>query len=291
MNSKKMLTLTTFTDPMMGLSYESEPFFRRLETHFPEQITFRYVMSGLVRNVYDFVDPEDMKVSKKYALEKYRLKLATIYKSEEDITGMPINMTDLQLFSTEYTSSIPLNLAYKAVQLADDSKAAHFLYNMRFATIVECRPTTRLEEILAVVANTGVSTKTFLEHYEDGSAQAALNDDFSLRQSLGVKGLPAYLFEYQDKRVLVNGMIGYDQFHSIITKCTDGEIAEKPPEVSTDSIRQLINLHPLISPIEIKEAFSLRDIYTVKTLIQSLLDSDEIFIKDVYGGWFIQKHN
>lgn len=102
---------------MMGLSYESEPFFRRLETHFPEQITFRYVMSGLVRNVYDFVDPEDMKVSKKYALEKYRLKLATIYKSEEDITGMPINMTDLQLFSTEYTSSIPLNLAYKAVQL------------------------------------------------------------------------------------------------------------------------------------------------------------------------------
>jgi predicted DsbA family dithiol-disulfide isomerase len=291
MNSKKMLTLTTFTDPMMGLSYESEPFFRRLETHFPEQITFRYVMSGLVRNVYDFVDPEDLKVSKKYALEKYRLKLATIYKSEEDITGMPINMTDLQLFSTEYTSSIPLNLAYKAVQLADDSKAAHFLYNMRFATVVECRPTTRLEEILAVVANTGVCTKTFLEHYEDGSAQAALNDDFSLRQSLGVRGLPAYLFEYQAKRVLINGMIGYDKFHSIITKCTDGEIAEKPPEVSTDSIRQLINLHPLISPIEIKEAFSLRDISAVKTLIQPLLDSDEIFIKDVYGGWFIQKNN
>lgn len=218
MNPQQTLTLTTFTDPMMGLSYESEPFFRKLETHFPGQITYRYVMSGLVRNVYDFVDQEDLAVSKEYALEKYRLKLAEIYKSEEVITGMPINMTDLQLFTTEYTSSIPLNLAYKAVQLADSSKADHFLYNMRFATIVECRPTTRLEEILAVVEDTGVSADEFLKHYEDGSAQAAMNNDFLLRQSLGVRGLPAYLFEYNDKRALVNGVIGYEQFRTMISK-------------------------------------------------------------------------
>ena len=42
----------TFTDPMMGLSYECEPIFRKLETHFPGRIEFIYVMSGLVRNVY-----------------------------------------------------------------------------------------------------------------------------------------------------------------------------------------------------------------------------------------------
>lgn len=289
MNSKKTLTLTTFTDPMMGLSYESEPFFRRMETHFQGQIQFRYVMSGLVRNVYDFVDPEDLKLGKEYALEKYRLKLAEIYKYEEDITGMPVNMTDLRLFTTGYTSSIPLNLAYKAVQLAQSNKADRFLYNLRFATIVECRPTTRLEEILAVVANTDISVNEFLKHYEDGSAQAALTDDFNLRQSLGVRGLPAYLLEYEDKRALVNGVIGYEQFRSMIRKLTGGELSEKPPEVSTESIRQLINLHPLISPIEIKEAFCLRDISVVKALIQPLLDADEIVIKEVYHGWFIQK--
>jgi len=290
MNPKKKLTLITFTDPMMGLSYESEPFFRKLETHFQEQIQFRYVMSGLVRNVYDFVDPEDLKVSKQYALEKYRLKLAEIYKSEESITGMPVNMTDLQLFTTEYTSSIPLNLAYKAAQLADRNKADRFLYNLRFATLVECRPTTRPEEILAVVADTGISVNEFLKHYEGGSAQASLTDDFSLRQSLGVRGLPAYLLEYEDKRALVNGVIGYEQFRSMIIKLTGGELSEMQPEISTDSVRQLISRHPLISPIEIKEAFSLRDISAVKALIQPLLDADEIFIKEVYHGWFIQKH-
>ncbi|WGE89692.1 hypothetical protein [Actinobacillus arthritidis] len=49
-----MLKITVFTDPMMGLSYESEPFLRQLETHFPNQLQFAYVMGGLVRNVADW---------------------------------------------------------------------------------------------------------------------------------------------------------------------------------------------------------------------------------------------
>ena len=59
-NKAEKIKLLTFTDPMMGLSYECEPIFRKLETHFPGEIEFRYVMSGLVRNVYDFVDPVDL---------------------------------------------------------------------------------------------------------------------------------------------------------------------------------------------------------------------------------------
>ena len=60
----KKVTILTFTDPMMGLSYESEPVFRKLETHFEGVIEFKYLMSVLVKNVYDFVDPADLSVSK-----------------------------------------------------------------------------------------------------------------------------------------------------------------------------------------------------------------------------------
>ncbi|SIR72408.1 hypothetical protein SAMN02745664_10196 [Moraxella cuniculi DSM 21768] len=35
------LIIYQFTDPMMGLSYESEPFFRQVESHFGEQIRFQ----------------------------------------------------------------------------------------------------------------------------------------------------------------------------------------------------------------------------------------------------------
>ena len=49
-------------------------------------------MSVLVKNVLDFVNPADLSVSMNFALEKYLVKLAKIYESEEIITGMPILM-------------------------------------------------------------------------------------------------------------------------------------------------------------------------------------------------------
>ena len=77
----KKVTILTFTDPMMGLSYESEPVFRKLETHFGGSINFKYLMSVLVKNVYDLVDPSDLSVSKEFALRNYNARLAKIYES------------------------------------------------------------------------------------------------------------------------------------------------------------------------------------------------------------------
>ena len=61
---EEKISLVTFTDPMMGLSYECEPIFRKLETHFAGKIDFHYVMSLLVRDVYELVDPDDLKLGR-----------------------------------------------------------------------------------------------------------------------------------------------------------------------------------------------------------------------------------
>lgn len=289
MTEARCLTISNFTDPMMGLSYESEPFLRKLETHFAGRIQFRYVMSGLVRDVYDFVDPADLRLGKEVALRRYNARLAKIYEAEEDISGMPINMSDLQLFSTEHTSSLPLNLAYKAAQLADPAKADVFLYNIRYATIVECRPTTRFPEIMRVVGETGISSGSFMQHYEDGSAQAALDDDFRLRQELGVHRLPAYLFEYSDRRLMASGVLDYGAFVEAIKSVTDGELKAVAPELTLEAIRQLVDLHPLISPIEIREAFDLQDVEEVRQLILPLVVERHVRIETVHHGWFIRK--
>ena len=54
------IMMTTFTDPMMGLSYECEPVYEQLTSHYQGQIVFKYVMSGLVRDVSDFMLPEEL---------------------------------------------------------------------------------------------------------------------------------------------------------------------------------------------------------------------------------------
>lgn len=283
------LTISNFTDPMMGLSYESEPFFRKLETHFKDRLELKYVMAGLVRDVYDFVDPADLRNGKDYALKKYNVRLARIYEDEEPITGMPINMSNFKLFSTRHTSSIPLNLAYKAAQLTDHSKADLFLYNLRYATIVECRPTTHFEEILAVVEQTQINPDSFVMHYQDGSAQAALAADFELRRAWSVRTLPAYLFQYAGQHALVHGVLRYADFVAVIAQLTEGKLGPVAPKISVEGIRDLINLHPLISPIEIRDAFGLRDLAQVKELIYPLIEAGEICLEEVHHGWFIRK--
>ena len=80
------ITLTTFTDPMMGLSYECEPIMRKLETHFAGQIEFRYAMGLLVRDVHDFMMPEDYADTEAESISRYNARLARIYESEESST-------------------------------------------------------------------------------------------------------------------------------------------------------------------------------------------------------------
>ena len=70
----KKVTIINFTDPIMGLSYECEPIFRRLETHFAGDVEFKFVMSLLVRNVYELVNPLDIEIGKEVAIKNYNAK-------------------------------------------------------------------------------------------------------------------------------------------------------------------------------------------------------------------------
>ena len=53
------IIITTFTDPMMGLTYETEPVYDRLREQFGDQLELRFVMAGLVRDVEDFMTPAE----------------------------------------------------------------------------------------------------------------------------------------------------------------------------------------------------------------------------------------
>jgi len=210
------LTITTFTDPMMGLTYEMEPTYEQLADAFP-QLELRWVMGLLVRDVSDFMLHGE-------TIPEYNGRLARIYESEQAIGGLPISMPDLRLFDEEHRSSLPLNLAYKAAQLADRDKADLFLWNLRHATVVDVLPTTHLDELLKVVRATGIDEGEFTRHYEDGSAQRELEGDLALRQKLGIHALPACMVSYGKKAVLVRGVLGYDEFVGIIAELTDGRV-------------------------------------------------------------------
>ena len=167
------IILTTFTDPMMGLSYEQEPVYEKLTAHYGNQLEFRYVMSGLVRDVSDFMVPEELALPPEEGIQKYNKRLAQIYKSEEEIGGLPINIDGFHLFDTEHRSSYPLCIAYRAAWLCDPEKADRFLTRLRRATIVETRQTTHRDVLIAVARDAGMDDNLFLHYFDGGDAEQA----------------------------------------------------------------------------------------------------------------------
>lgn len=283
----RLLRLTTFTDPMMGLSYESEPVMRKIETHFAGQVEFRYTMGVLVRDVHDFMIPEDYASTPEQSIRNYNKRLAAIYKQEEEISGMPIVMQDFRLFDAEHTTSRPLCLAFKAVQRVMPEKAEQFLYRLRFATIVETRPTTHREELLRVVRQTGIDEGEFLAAYTDGRAEAALQHDLYVCQSLGIRGLPAHILHYGRRHVIVPGVADYNTLTSAISTLTDGAVQPQSVTADTDTLRALVARHPLISPIEVSQAFDLYHPEDVKQFIQPLIDDGTVAVQQYAHGLFI----
>ena len=209
-----------FTDPMMGLHYESEPIIDRLQQEYADRLEFRYVMSLLVRDVSDYMLPEERAMEPAEGIRHYCRRLAGIYKSEEAIGGLPINMDGFCLFDADHRSSRPLCLAYKAAQLADPDKADSFLTALRHATVQGCHPTTHFDEILRVVSKVGIYENTFAQHYHDGSAETALEKDLAFTHSLGIYSLPAYLIQYRDNALLMQSF-DYQDFITAISRVTD----------------------------------------------------------------------
>lgn len=86
-------------------------------------------------------------------------------------------------------------------------KARVFLHRLREATVSECRPTTKMEEIVRVTRICGIDEDAFMECYWGGRAAAALETDMLLMHRLGIRAMPAFLVESAESAVLVRGVV------------------------------------------------------------------------------------
>lgn len=211
-----MKTLYVFTDPMMGLSYEAEPVLEKLKEHCGDNLQIRYVMAGLVRDVSDFMTPEELALPPAEGIRNYNKRLAQIYLDEIHFGGLPMNMKEFHLFDEEHRSSWPLDIAFEAARLIAPDKSEAYLYALRRATIVEGRQTTLVEELANIAGKVGIDKDLFLEYYNNGKAEKAFMDDMRFARSIQISTLPSYLVKCDRKSSLVCGMPTYEDFLSLI---------------------------------------------------------------------------
>ena len=200
------VVITQFSDPMMGLSWECEPALQQVVAHYGGGVELRDSMGVLVHDVADFMTPADLALPEGEGIEAYNARLAQIYLDEVPIGGVPVNMEGFCLFASDRRSSLPLCLAYEAAKLACPEKARPFLMRLREATVSECRPTTKLEEIMRITRICGIDERSFIDCYRGGKAATALEDDMLFMRRLGIRTMPAFLVESTEGAVLIRGV-------------------------------------------------------------------------------------
>lgn len=215
------ISLTLFSDPMMGLAYECEPTLDRLAAHYGTALELRHAMVVLVRDVADFMTMEERTLSPAEGLAHYNARLAQIYLDEEAIGGLPMNMEGFRLFDVNHRTSEPLCLAFEAARIASPGRAEAYLRAMRRATIVEGRQTTRDDVLREVALETGIDLQAFDRALFDGSAAAALRSDMEIASGAGVSNLPALLLHAGSAVVLNSPLVGYHQLRRTIDAMTD----------------------------------------------------------------------
>ncbi|MBE6476994.1 MAG: DsbA family protein [Propionibacteriaceae bacterium] len=283
------VTVTTFTDPMMGLSYEQEPVYRALETHFGEQLQFRYRMGLLVPDVMRLVDPHDLSLGEDEAIRRYNTRLAQVYLDEEPIGGLPIVMDDFALFSAEERSTLNLCLAYEAALIVEPERANAYLYALRFATIVMARRTTRLTVAMDVAREEGLDAGALENCVADGRAGVALADDLARARGLGIRGLPAVHVQCGERSELVHGLADRAAFVASIDRVSDGAVKPSVPDATAEGLSSLLGSHPLMSAQEITAAFDLDGIDAAEELAAPLVASGTADMVHVKDGWFLRR--
>ncbi len=284
---QKKVVVTNFTDPLCTWCWGLEPVFRKLETHFPSEIEFRYVMGGLVENIEEKWDPTN---GIGHAdIPRINQQIEAHWKDAERRHGMPVRGTSFTLFSREFPSTYPQNIAYKAAQMVDQKKADRFLRRMREASAAEYLMTSHPDVIDKLAADVCLDLKEFHKYLEDGSAEKAFRDDLKITRVFGVTGFPTCLVSYGDKQVLLRGYNDYDKFVKVIEMASDGKM--KPvnkPRYDDEQMLNFIKDHGRLALAELKEAFDFPDAKSADAWVKKMEKEGRVKINPVGESYFIE---
>ena len=88
---------------------------------------------------------------------------------------------------------------------------------------------------------------------------------------------------------MIQELIGYETFAKVFSDLSGGKIKPVLPQKNIETLQDLLRTHPLISHIELREAFGFDDTAQIRNFIAPLVDSGEVKIIDAGRGYFIEK--
>lgn len=284
MDDKLNVEIIEFTDPACTWCWGSEPILRKLESNYEGNIEINFIMGGLVKDIRDFRDDHNGIGGD---LSKINEEVASHWLEASSRHGMPVDAENFSLFSAEYPSTYPMNIAYKAAQFEDEKVAKKFLRRMREAIAAEGKKTNRTEALIELAQESGLDVVQFIKNFTDGSAEKAFEEDLYTTRSYKANGFPTFLVKVSNgKEVMLRGYQSYETFKQVIKQITDGKLVEKKLEVNEETILNFISKYGRVAPVEIEVTFNLTSA-EVKEYLDNLKSQNAVGITPDGNGYFI----
>lgn len=280
-----LIKIIEFADPASTWCWGSEPILRKLETYYQEQIRIEFIMGGLVRDIRKFYDAKNNIGRDAVMSNRNMVK----HWAEASIKhGMPVRTEGFELFSDDYPSTYPMNMAYKAAQLQDADLAKKFLRRMREAVAVEAVRANRLEKLVVLAEETGLDVGLFIEHMADGLAEKAFKEDLLMTKKYNVRSFPTFLIQSSNgkKEAILRGYQPFASFKKAIDALSNYEVKGTFVKATDKNILDFVKKYELVAKIEIKESFNLEE-RELHEILQRLEDQGQIVMTKAGNGQFI----
>ncbi|ADY11995.1 DsbA family protein [Sphaerochaeta globosa] len=283
----KNIIITNFTDPVCIWCWGTEPVFRALETHYPDQIEFRYVMGGLVDDIDNFADPGN---GIDAGSDGANAQIVSHWLEAAQQHGMPVKPEGFHLFSKEFPSTYPQNIAYKAAQMVDPLKADALLRRIREATLTEAKVTSDPDVLIELASDVGLDSAVFMSALKSSEAQQAFQEDLRQTQKAGVDVFPSFLIRNAEGGdVLLRGYMGFADFQQAISSLTDGSMIPTEVAPSATLLYTLLDKHPRLAFEEVYRAFDFTSREQTHRWLKDLIDTRLLEKEAVGPSYFIRK--
>ncbi|MGI6052868.1 MAG: DsbA family protein [Bilifractor sp.] len=189
------LEVMVFTDPYCSWCWATEPMILTMMEKYRDQLHFRYVFGGLIKDFDDFYDAQN-DIRDAAATKPH-------WKMVSERTGQPIDENLWEdIAPIRHFSTWPANIAAKAAFLQSEDVGFRFLRRLRRAALTERKIISdpKIYEPLAKEIE-GLDFDRFKKDIEDGTAEKAFMDDQEICVQWQTFGFPTMLFYKADADV------------------------------------------------------------------------------------------
>jgi len=274
-----------FTDPICVWSWGSEPILKKLEISYPHNLKISYVTGGLIEDIRIFRDDiNDIGGD----IEKSNKNLAMYYLDASKVHNMPVCVENIKIFSKDYYSSYPANIAYHAVKMQSEKIANKYLRRLREAHFTEGAQISNPKILVELAKDVGVKIGDFLQAFEDGSAENLFQNDLLYTKQNKIYDFPSFLIRnnFNGKSIILRGFQSYNSLKQAIESLAEGEIFEIKIDKSIENILKYLQDVIKITPMELKMIFDMTD-QELNKILKSLKKQGLITLEDVGTSSFI----